>query len=90
MRADAHGRLNRGSQRALEDVKRYKKELVEFFPSYMQTEDMQFFTQSMEYFSPQEQEKPLQAFWNFEKPMIHEAHRELVEDLEYDMGNWIY
>jgi hemerythrin-like domain-containing protein len=88
--AEAHERLNRGNKRGLEDVKLHMKELVDYYPAHMQKEDMQFFAQSMEYFSPQEQDKLLQAFWNYDKPMIHQAYRELIDDLEYDMGNWQY
>jgi hemerythrin-like domain-containing protein len=58
------------------------KELVEFYPIHILKEDKQFFFPCMEYFSRQEQDSMLQEFWEFDRQLIHEKYRSVVEHYE--------
>jgi hemerythrin-like domain-containing protein len=71
-----------GNTDALKDIVACIKELVEFYPVHIKKEDKQFFVPCMEYFSKQEQADMLQEFWNFDRNLIHEKYRGIVERLE--------
>lgn len=55
--------------------------LVELYPKHIAKEDELFFPNSEAYFSQEEQEKMLQEFWDFDKTMIHEKYKAVVEEL---------
>lgn len=71
-----------GNTHALKDIVACIKELVEFYPVHIKKEDKQFFVPCMEYFSKQEQADMLEEFWNFDRNLIHEKYRGIVERLE--------
>jgi hypothetical protein len=55
---------------------------VTFYPAHIAKEDKHFFIPCMEYFTKKEQDSMLQAFWDFDRRLIHEKYRGLVERLE--------
>jgi len=54
---------------------------VNFYPEHIKKEDKQFFIPVMSYFSTEEQEKMLQEFWEFDRTLIHEKYKKVVDQL---------
>ena len=57
------------------------KVLTEFYPRHIEKEDKHFFFPCMNYFTPAEQQRMLQEFWEFDKKMIHEKYTKIIEEL---------
>jgi hemerythrin-like domain-containing protein len=58
------------------------KELARFYPLHIQKEDKHFFYPCMEYFTKEEQDKMLAEFYEFDRNMIHEKYRKVVDQIE--------
>jgi hemerythrin-like domain-containing protein len=58
------------------------KELIEFYPNHINKEDKKFFYPCMEYFNKEEKDAMLSEFWEFDKNMIHEKYRRIVDTFE--------
>ena len=71
-----------GDSAALGDVMTIMKGLVDFYPVHIEKEDRHFFIPCMAYFSSREQDDMLEAFWEFDKRLIHEKYRSVVEKFE--------
>ncbi|MGE5790278.1 MAG: hemerythrin, partial [Syntrophaceae bacterium] len=56
------------------------KELVDFYPGHIEKEDKRFFFPCLEYFTQAEQDRMLQEFRDFDRNMIHEKYRTVVEN----------
>ncbi len=56
--------------------------IVEFYPAHIEKEDKHFFIPVMDYFSRTEQQAMLDKFWEFDRKMIHEKYRIVVEEQE--------
>jgi hemerythrin-like domain-containing protein len=54
------------------------------FPKHIEKEDKHFFYPILDYFTGKEQDAMLQEFWEFDKKMIHEKYKKVVE--EYERG----
>ena len=59
--------------------------LVKFYPLHIEKEDKHFFIPIMDYFSKEEQSTVLEQFWVFDRNMIHEKYRRIVEENEKGM-----
>ncbi len=68
--------------RGLENIVDKLKTLANFYPKHIKKEDDIFFPNSETYFSEDEQEAMLKEFWNFDKDMIHEKYKMVVEQLQ--------
>ena len=53
--------------------------LTEFYPKHIEKEDKLFFPNSEKYFSETELNEMLNEFWEFDKKMIHEKYKMVVE-----------
>ncbi|HPJ94426.1 MAG TPA: hemerythrin domain-containing protein [Deltaproteobacteria bacterium] len=71
-----------------QDIVTHLKALSDFYPAHIEKEDKRFFYPCMEYFSTEEQGAMLQAFWDFDRKMIHEKYKRLVEELEGSKISW--
>lgn len=71
-----------GNRNALNDIMKYTKELVEFYPKHIEKEDRHFFIPSMKYFSREEQDSMLEEFGDFDRNLIHEKYKNIVDYLE--------
>jgi hemerythrin-like domain-containing protein len=78
----AKERYAKGAMDALGEIISVLKELVEFYPGHIEKEDQHFFMPCMEYFSKEERDAMLQECWEFDKQLIHEKYRQLVERFE--------
>jgi hemerythrin-like domain-containing protein len=63
------------------------KGLTEFCPQHIEKEDKHFFFPCMNYFTPAEQQRMLQEFWEFDKKMIHEKYTKIIEELTHSFNN---
>ncbi|MCF8130015.1 MAG: hemerythrin domain-containing protein [Deltaproteobacteria bacterium] len=80
--ADANNRYRKGEQSALADIKANLATLAEFYPKHIEKEDKIFFPDARKYFSEEEDQAMLKAFWEFDRKMIHEKYISVVEETE--------
>jgi hemerythrin-like domain-containing protein len=73
---------------AVQEIIIHMKSLSDFYPAHIEKEDKHFFYPCMEYFSKKEQETILQDFWEFDRKMVHEKYKKLVEELEGGKISW--
>jgi len=78
----AKERYGTGDRDALDSIVDLLKTLVEFYPAHIEKEDRHFFMPSMQYFSKDERDAMLHECWEFDKKLIHEKYRQLVERFE--------
>lgn len=57
-------------------------DLIQLYPAHIIKEDKYFFLPVMEYFSKDEQESMLNEFREFDRSLIHEEYRNMVERME--------
>jgi hemerythrin-like domain-containing protein len=74
-----------GREDALEVILEKLRALANFYPEHIQKEDRVFFPSAMEYLSQEEQDAMLEECWRFDREMIHEKYKLLVERLEEKM-----
>ncbi|MDD2901055.1 MAG: hypothetical protein PHU44_01300 [Syntrophales bacterium] len=67
---------------ALEKILENLDKLVEFYPRHIEKEDKHFFIPCMTYFSGPEKADMLQAMYEFDRQIIHEKYRGIVEGIE--------
>ncbi|MGE5893392.1 MAG: hemerythrin domain-containing protein [bacterium] len=70
---------------ALNAVEECLREMIELYPAHIEKEDQRFFVPVMEYFSKHEQDSMLAAMYEFDRKLVHEHYRKLVEGLEIAM-----
>lgn len=58
------------------------KELAHFYPIHIEKEDKHFFFPCMDYFTKEAQDRMLAEFYEFDRNMIHEKYRTVVERIE--------
>ncbi|MEJ2355484.1 MAG: hemerythrin domain-containing protein [candidate division WOR-3 bacterium] len=56
--------------------------LVDFYPKHIEKEDKNFFINSEKYFTADELQEMLKEFWEFDKKMIHEKYKIVIEELK--------
>jgi hemerythrin-like domain-containing protein len=66
---------------ALETVVEKLAALIELYPEHIKKEDNIFFPASMEYLTASEQDAMMEEMWEFDREMIHEKYRSVVERL---------
>ena len=79
---EANTRYRNGDESALADIASRLQVLVEFYPKHIEKEDKIFFPASRAYFTEQEDQAMLAEFWDFDRKMIHEKYKSVVEELE--------
>jgi hemerythrin-like domain-containing protein len=79
---EANRRYAGGETTALSEIESAVQALVEFYPVHIEKEDRHFFKPCLEYFTKAEQAEMLRDFDEFDRALIHEKYRGLVEDLE--------
>ncbi len=79
---EANTRYRNGDETALADITANLKTLTEFYPRHIEKEDKVFFPSSRTYFTDEEDQALLAEFWEFDRNMIHEKYKSLVEGFE--------
>jgi hemerythrin-like domain-containing protein len=81
MLVDAKERYLKGDNTSQEVVS-LLRELAHFYPIHIAKEDKHFFYPCMEYFAKGEQDRMLEEFHEFDRNMIHEKYRNIVDLIE--------
>jgi hemerythrin-like domain-containing protein len=85
---EANERYRRGDGDALATILDKIAALVSLYPGHIAKEDKVFFPAAIKYLDRSEQDAMLQAMWEFDRGMIHEKYRSIVEQLEHGkVGN---
>jgi hemerythrin-like domain-containing protein len=79
---DANTRYRNGDESALGHIAANLKTLTEFYPKHIEKEDKIFFPSCRTYFTDEEDQAMLAEFWEFDRNMIHEKYKSLVEGFE--------
>jgi len=78
----ANTRYRNGDETALADIYEKLQTLIVFYPKHIEKEDKVFFPASRAYFTDEEDQTMLAEFWAFDRKMIHEKYKFVVEQLE--------
>jgi len=81
MLVDAKERYLQGEDTS-QEVVALLRELAHFYPIHIEKEDKHFFYPCMEYFTLEEQDNMLAAFYEFDRKMIHEKYGKVVNKIE--------
>jgi len=81
---EANTRYRNGDESALADIANHLRTLVEFYPRHIVKEDKVFFPAYRAYLTDEEDQTMLAEFWEFDRNMIHEKYRSVVEGLKED------
>ena len=79
---EANTRYRNGDDTALRDIADKFKTLIDFYPKHIEKEDKIFFPASRAYFTDEEDQAMLAEFWEFDRKMIHEKYKAVVQGLE--------
>lgn len=79
--AEAKERFVAGDDGALAPIVAALSWLVDFYPKHIEKEDKVFFPDTERYFTGEELDALLTAFHEFDRRMIHEKYRALVDSL---------
>ncbi|HNY65582.1 MAG TPA: hemerythrin domain-containing protein [Deltaproteobacteria bacterium] len=77
-----------GGEETLPEIVDRLNALAQFYPVHIVKEDRDFFHQSMGYLSAAEQQDMLREFEDFDRKMIHEKYRDIVEGLTGERVPW--
>jgi hemerythrin-like domain-containing protein len=78
----ANDRYRSGDVSALATISEKLAALAAFYPPHIAKEDKVFFPAYMSYLSAEEDQALLQRFWEFDRGMIHEKYRAIVQALQ--------
>ena len=79
---ESNTRYRNGDKSALGDIADKLRTHAQFYPKHIEKEDKVFFPASRAYFTDEEDQAMLAEFWEFDRRMIHEKYRSVVEELE--------
>jgi len=79
---EANTRYRHGDAAALEDIARCLRTLADFYPKHIEKEDKVFFPASRTYFTEAEDQAMLDEFWEFDRKIIHEKYKAVVDTLD--------
>ncbi|MCL4415165.1 MAG: hemerythrin domain-containing protein [Actinobacteria bacterium] len=77
--SDVKNKYSNGDKDIANVISAQLDKLVKFYPKHIAKEDKNFFIPCMEYFTRKEQDDMLDEFWEFDKKLIHEKYRKVVE-----------
>lgn len=78
---DANGRYAAGETSAITEITHAMASIVELYPRHIEKEDKHFFLNAMEVFTKEERDKMMSDFNDFDRQLIHERYRAIVERL---------
>ncbi len=78
---EANTKYMQGDNTSVDEILRLLEKLVNFYPEHIRKEDKEFFIPCMKYFSQQEKQDMLEEFWAFDREMIHEKYKKVVDTL---------
>jgi hemerythrin-like domain-containing protein len=78
----ANAKYVKGNVHEAQEILKCLKALSELYPKHIEKEDRRFFFPILDYFTRQEQDAMLQEFWEFDRNMIHEKYKKVVDEYE--------
>jgi hemerythrin-like domain-containing protein len=81
---DANQAYRKGDSTAMAEIVRRLKILTDLYPKHIRKEDKGFFVPCMDYFTKEERDAMLNDFFEFDRRMIHERYKSVVEMTEKD------
>jgi len=78
---EANGRHRKGDPSGLQGIAAKLDTLADFYPRHIEKEDKIFFPAARAYFTEAEDQAMLVEFWEFDKKMIHEKYKTVVDGL---------
>ena len=78
---DAKNSYSKGNAEAVNEIVNLMSDLTKFYPEHIKKEDKNFFIPILKYFTEEEQVRMLQEFWDFDKTLIHEKYKKVIESL---------
>ncbi|MBD3271165.1 MAG: cation-binding protein, partial [Elusimicrobia bacterium] len=75
-----------GIQDALNEMCSLMQDLIELYPRHIHTEDHEFFLPCMKYFKRKELDAMLKEFDDFDRRMVHDRYKKVVEHWEKERG----
>jgi hemerythrin-like domain-containing protein len=78
----AKNRYVDGDTSAVDEMADLLEKLTEFYPIHIAKEDQHFFVPVMKYFSEEELAAMLAEMWEFDRQLIHEKYKKVVEEFE--------
>jgi hemerythrin-like domain-containing protein len=79
---EANVKYRSGDNSALALIVSKLRKLVNFYPKHIEKEDKIFFPAYMKYLSDEEDHLMLKEFWEFDREMIHEKYKSVLQKLE--------
>ena len=79
---EANFKYRSGDTAALSVIVSKLGKLIEFYPRHIEKEDKVFFPAYMKYLSDEQDRSMLKAFYEFDREMIHEKYRLVLDNLE--------
>jgi hemerythrin-like domain-containing protein len=79
---EALEKAEEGDHSQMTAAARIMKKLVNFYPEHIEKEDKRFFMPVMGYFTESEKEAMLREGYDFDRKLIHDRYREMVEEFE--------
>jgi len=79
---EANAQYRIGEKSALAVIVSKLKRLVNFYPKHIEKEDKVFFPAYMQYLSDEEDRLMLKEFYEFDREMIHEKYKFVLQKLE--------
>lgn len=76
---EANARYRNGEESAISDIAANLQTLTKFYPKHIEKEDKVFFPSSRHYFTDEEEQAMLSEFCEFDRNMIHEKYKSMVE-----------
>jgi hemerythrin-like domain-containing protein len=84
---DANRKYAGGNQEAITEIISCLRALTDFYPRHIEKEDKHFFIPVMEYFTEEEKAAMLQEGYEFDRNLIHERYKGLVNQFEAAIGS---
>jgi hemerythrin-like domain-containing protein len=85
--ADANTRYRKGDPAAVSEIAEKFRALAALYPKHIEKEDKVFFPAARAYFTEVEDRAMIAEFWEFDRKMIHEKYRAVLEGLELDAAS---
>lgn len=70
-----------GNRKAVRQVIENMQRLIDFYPQHIKKEDDRFFPDTEQYYSTQELDDMVNRFYDFDRKMIHEKYKSVVDNL---------
>jgi hemerythrin-like domain-containing protein len=81
---EANKKYMLGDKDALGEIEKFLNDLVAMYPMHVEKEDKHFFLPVMAYLNQAEQDAMLEAFKEFDRKLIHEKYKGIVEGIEQE------